>query len=123
MRVALFACALALGCSSGAASSTGDMALPTGNLTWTSFGKRFFATYCNSCHTPGGQGAQQDFSMYSVVQTNAATIRCGVAPAGHLPSGCSGSPPAGQFPIGNGPHPTDGERNSIVAWIDAGAPI
>ena len=121
MRVVLLACLL-LGCSSGA-SSSGDMALPSGNVTWTSFGKQFFASYCNSCHTPGGAGAQQDFSMYSVVQANASTIRCGVAPVGQLPSGCSGSPPAGQFPIGTGPHPTDGERNTIVAWIAAGAPM
>jgi hypothetical protein len=121
MRIVLLACLAVAGCSSSGAAS--DMAMPSGAVTWTSFGRQFFASYCVSCHTPGGAGAQQDFSIYSVVQANAANIRCGVAPAGMLPSGCSGSPPAGQFPIGSGPHPTDGERNKIVAWIDAGAPM
>jgi hypothetical protein len=121
MRLILLACALSVGCSSGGAAS-GDMALPSGATTWTNFGRQFFASYCVSCHTPGGAGAQQDFAQYSVVKANMTNIRCGTAPAGMLPSGCSGSPPAGQFPIGSGPHPTDGERNAIVAWIDNGAP-
>lgn len=66
-------------------------------------------------------GAQQDFSMYSVVVANEANSRCGTAPAGMLPSGCSGTPAAGQFPVGSGPKPSDAERSAIVAWIDAGA--
>ena len=76
---------------------------------------------CVSCHNPGGSASLQDFNQLSVVQANAAVIRCGVAPVGMLPAGCSGNPSAGQFPIGNGPKPTDAERAAIVAWIDSGA--
>jgi hypothetical protein len=117
------------GCSSSGNSSADLAAAPANDLsmaastTWTNFAQSFFSKYCVSCHTPGGQASQQDFSMYSVVVANKTNIRCGVAPAGMLPSGCSGTPPAGQFPIGTGPRPTDAERNTIIAWIDAGAPM
>jgi len=129
MKRLLLALVLA-GCSSSGSSSpdlasAADLATAAdlGQTTWTSFAQSFFSKYCVSCHTPGGQAAQQDFSMYSVVVANKTNIRCGVAPAGMLPSGCSGTPPAGQFPIGTGPKPTDAERNAIIAWIDAGAPM
>src|SRR5512136_1350686 len=88
-----------------------------GGPSWTTFGQQFFQSYCVSCHKPGGQAAQQDFNQYAVVKANAAIIRCGTAPAGMLPSGCSGTPSAGQFPVGTGPMPTDAERNSLVTWI------
>ena len=91
--------------------------------TWTTFAQPFFQKYCVSCHQPGGQASLQDFNQYSVVQANAATIRCGVAPAGMTQSSCGASLAAGQFPIGNGPHPTDGERLTLIAWIDAGLPM
>jgi hypothetical protein len=121
---------LIAGCSSGGGSSSPDLAtsssadLATASAgTWTSFAQQFFQTYCVSCHSPGQSAAQQDFNMYAAVKANMVNIRCGVAPAGMLPSGCSGTPPAGQFPIGSGPHPSDAERNAIIAWINAGAPM
>jgi hypothetical protein len=105
-----------------ACSSQADPNGTGGPVTWSTFPQPFFQHYCVSCHAPGGRATQQDFSQYSVVVANAAVIRCGVAPAGMLPSGCSGNPPAGQFPIGGGPRPSDGERLSLVGWIEAGAP-
>jgi cytochrome c len=97
-----------------------DLAQAQSAYTWTSNAQSFFATYCVSCHTPGGQAQQQDFSQYDVVVANAATIRCGVASTKQ--SGCGSVPAPKQFPIGTGPKPTDGERDAIVAWIDAGTP-
>jgi hypothetical protein len=111
-------------------SSPADLSSPSASadlatITWTNFAQAFFQHYCVSCHSPGVPiSGAQDFNQYSVVKSYAATIRCGVAPAGMLPSGCSGSnPSAGMFPIGMGPHPSDAERLAIVAWIDSGAPL
>jgi mono/diheme cytochrome c family protein len=95
-----------------------DMATP---YTWTSNAQQFFATYCVSCHQPGGQGSVQDFRSYADVMSNSALIRCGVAPVKE--PGCGATPAPRQFPIGTGPKPTDDERNAIVAWIDAGLPF
>jgi hypothetical protein len=110
------------GGSDGPSFTPADFALPVTPDTWTDFANAFFSTYCDSCHTPGGQAAQQNFQMYSVVLANAATIRCGVAPAGQTQSGCGPDPAAGQFPIGNGPKPSAAERLRLIAWIDAGTP-
>jgi len=133
MRFTLALLLIVGGCSSGSPAPEPDLGAPadlaTGGAadlagpTWTNFGQAFFQSYCVSCHMPGGAASQQDFDLYAVVQANSAHIRCGTAPAGMLPSGCSGNPAAGQFPIGNGPKPTDTERSAIVAWIDAGAPM
>jgi hypothetical protein len=121
----LFA-ALLVGCSSG--SPAADLSSPadlssSSAVTWNNFAQPFFQHYCVSCHSPGGQASQQDFDQYAVVKANAANIRCGTAPAGMLPSGCSGTPSAAQFPIGTGPKPSDAERQMIVGWIDNGAPM
>ncbi|MEO6954390.1 MAG: hypothetical protein ABI321_21510 [Polyangia bacterium] len=131
MRIFVLLLAFA-GCSSGAPpvdlGSSVDLASagPTPDLaavTWTTFAQPFSQHYCVSCHSPGGQASQQDFNQYAVVKANAAHIRCGTAPVGMLPSGCSGNPSAGQFPIGTGPMPTDAERQTLVGWIDDGAPM
>jgi hypothetical protein len=88
--------------------------------TWTSWAKGFFAQYCTSCHGPSGS-ATPDFSVLANVVNDSAKIRCGVAST--LQSGCGSSPyPPKQFPIGNGPKPTDAERARVVAWIEAGLP-
>ena len=91
-----------------------------GPVTWTSYAQGFFAMYCNSCHNPSGEASQQDFSQYDQVMANASAIRCGVAPTRQ--SGCGVTPAPKQFPIGNGPFPSDAERSQLVAWIDAGLP-
>jgi hypothetical protein len=101
--------------------------------TWNSFGKTFFATYCVECHNAtipdASADPKQNFNIYSDVTGFDKTIRCGVAPAGQLQSGCptdGAFPPPGQFPIsdakGTNPKPSDAERLRIIAWINAGAP-
>jgi hypothetical protein len=100
------------------ASSAADLAVPV--YTWTNGASAFFTKYCVPCHHPGGAAQQQDFSQLSQVMANSATIRCGVATTQQ--SGCGATPTPRQFPIGNGPKPTDLEREAIVAWIDAGLP-
>jgi mono/diheme cytochrome c family protein len=90
--------------------------------TWTSWAQAFTTEYCVSCHNPTGAGnptGDKDFTMYSVVVTWAATIRCGVAATQQ--SGCGSSPAPRQFPAG-APYPTDAERGRMVQWIDDGTP-
>jgi hypothetical protein len=89
-----------------------------GRDTWDSFAMGFFATYCITCHS-GGR-SPEDFRTLAGVGPAAALIRCGVAPM--MEPGCGKSPAPRQFPIGNGPHPSDSERARIVAWIDGGLP-
>lgn len=88
------------------------------NPTWDSFAADFFDTYCVNCH--GADDNDQDYRTYSDVKQDADTIRCGVAPT--QLEGCSGSPQPSQFPVGNGPKPSDAERRKLVDWIDAGLP-
>lgn len=95
-----------------------------GQDTWCNYVQGFFTTYCDSCHTPGGQGdpsgANLDFTMFTDVQANALTIRCGVAETQDPSWSCT--VPAHQFPIGSGPFPSNADRSRIVAWVDAGTP-
>jgi hypothetical protein len=115
-------------CGGGGAISDGgapDLAAAAADLagapapTYGNFAQSFFATYCVRCH-PSATGSPRDFTMFSVIQTNSHDIACGVSPTAL--AGCSGNPAPGQFPIGNGPFPSDGERNRLVAWIQAGLP-
>jgi hypothetical protein len=123
----------------------GDTATPPGEGggsgdTWNNFAKGFSKTYCVECHNPTKPNPaidpKQDFNIYADVKGLDSTIRCGVAPAGQVQSGCptgpKAFPPPGQFPISNemgsnpsvgtNPRPSDADRLRMVAWINAGAP-
>jgi hypothetical protein len=93
------------------------------NDTWTSWAQSFTTEYCTRCHNSalanGNPTGDKDFTMYSVVVTWAATIRCGVAATQQ--SGCGSSPTPKQFPAG-APFPSDAERDRMVKWIDDGTP-
>jgi len=89
-------------------------------VTWTNFAEEFFAEFCVSCHAPGGQ-ASADFRDYDVVTQRLNAIKCGVAP--EELDNCEGEHPAGWFPIGPGPFPTDDERWTLVEWIEDEAPF
>lgn len=108
-----------LACGGGGGSADAPPAAtdtaPVGD-TWTSFASGFTTTYCAECH--GAGDPLRDFSVLAMVRAEAATIRCGVS-AVEL-DGCS--VPARQFPIGDGPLPSDVERTRFVEWLDAGAP-
>lgn len=87
-----------------------------GGDTWASYAEGFFATYCVECHAE----SPRDFRSMDDVRANAAAIRCGVSDVAL--GDCGAWPPPRQFPIGTGPHPSDEERQRIVAWIDADMP-
>jgi hypothetical protein len=116
---------LLTGCSGGGSTvsdaarpSDAAMALDASTPTYSSFAQPFFMTYCVSCHPSAS--STRDFTQYSVIQTNAHNIACGVSPTAL--AGCSGNPAPSQFPIGTGPHPSDAERNELVLWIMNGLP-
>ncbi len=78
----------------------------SGAVTWDGFARGFFETYCWACHGPGD--AVRDFSLLEEVRAEAETIAAGVGD--------------GTFPIGDGPKPTQLERERLVEWIDLGTP-
>jgi hypothetical protein len=129
-------------CSSGSSSAgntpggpTGDAStnggedasytVPEGGITWDDWGQGFFAQYCVECHGASNPDGL-DFGQQSIVVTNKDLIRCGVCVAQDPSWACPSNLPAKQFPISNSagtnPKPSDGERDEVVAWIDAGCP-
>ena len=101
---------------SGGASD--GMATPD---TWENYAKNFFATYCTSCHNPMDPTGR-DYNIQVDVLSDKSAMRCGVASSQDPAWNCGPSPVAKQFPIGNGPKPSNAERARIVAWINAGEP-
>jgi hypothetical protein len=102
--------------------------------TWTNFAEAFTKTYCVACHNATDPDPtadpQQNFNLYADVVAHDTEIRCGVSPVGVYQSACPTAaqlmagafPPPGQFPIGTGPRPTDGDRLRMIEWINNGAP-
>jgi hypothetical protein len=80
--------------------------------------------FCVSCHNDDNAGvATRDYHLLANVTKEKAAIACGVSPpATFTQRGCMGAPAARQFPVGNGPKPTDAQRDRLVRWIDSGAP-
>jgi hypothetical protein len=89
--------------------------------TWETYAKNFFATYCTSCHNPQ-DSTGRDYNIQADVLSDRVAMRCGVAASQDPAWNCAPSPVPRQFPIGNGPKPSDAERARIVAWINAGEP-
>ncbi|HEY0710390.1 MAG TPA: hypothetical protein VGG33_26515 [Polyangia bacterium] len=94
--------------------------------TWANFAQAFMGKYCVSCHNDDRAGdAARDYHMLSVVVREKVDIACGTAKsqAERTKRACPTSAPrANQFPAGNGPKPTDDERDRLLRWIDAGTP-
>jgi hypothetical protein len=101
----------------GTADSGSADATVTSTDTWTSYVQGFAMHYCVQCH--GANDAARDYRSYDQFKRDDVEIRCGLAPT--QLSGCTGFPPPAQFPIGNGPKPSDAERTRVVSWIEAGA--
>lgn len=102
------------GTTSGTDTGTSGDVAP--EVTWDTTMEAFFATYCVGCHS----ASPKDFTVLDEVKDWADPIRCGVAPSPQ--EGCGSWPPPKQFPVGDGPKPTDAERQVLVDWIDAGMP-
>jgi hypothetical protein len=108
----------------GAGGSSGPDAATSAD-SWDSFASGFFTSYCVSCHNDDKKGEPtRDYHQMANVVREKKEIACGLASsqAAWAQRGCTGFPPARQFPVGNGPKPTDAERDRLVKWIDAGTP-
>jgi hypothetical protein len=104
----------------GAAGGAG-----VGGDTWATYAQSFMETYCVSCHNDDDQGdSARDYHSLEVVKMEASEIACGLAKSEQVwtTRGCSGFPPARQFPVGDGPKPSDTDRDRLLAWIDAATP-
>ena len=111
-----------VGSEAGSSDGSGaEMDGASNQDTWENYARNFFATYCTSCHGPQDPTAR-DYNIQANVAKDRAAMRCGVASTQDPAWNCGPSPVARQFPIGNGPKPSDAERARIVAWIDAGDP-
>lgn len=85
--------------------------------TWESFARDFADTYCVDCHGAGNR--MRDYTGYADLFRDRDRVRCGVSPS--RAAGCGRTPAPRQFPVGNGPKPSDAERSRLVEWIEAGA--
>jgi hypothetical protein len=84
------------------------------------------ARYCVGCHNDDMAGdAWRDYRLLRAVSADSLLIACGLAKSATLRDlrGCpSHAPPARQLPVGDGPKPTDAERDRMLRWIDANMP-
>ena len=82
--------------------------------------------YCASCHNDDNAGdAARNYRMLAAVMREKVDIACGVAKSNvdRTARNCpAGAPRANQFPVGNGPKPTNDERDRLLRWIDANTP-
>lgn len=103
---------------------TGGMEQPAGD-TWENYASGFMSQFCVSCHNDDNAGeASRDYHQLSNVMGESAEIACGLSKSEEDWSarGCTGFPPARQFPVGDGDKPSDEDRDRLIAWIDAGLP-
>lgn len=113
--------AAAVGGSAGSSGSGGQAGAASDS--WDSYAKGFMTTYCVSCHDDDKQGsATRDYHMLGAVKAESSEIACGLTKSmvDWTARGCSGFPPARQFPVGNGAKPSDAERDRLIQWIDGG---
>ena len=106
---------------SGGDAESGSSEAAVATDTWANYAAGFFVTYCVSCHN-AQDTTGRDYDIQANVAKDKTPMRCGVAAAQDPTWNCAASPVAKQFPIGNGPKPSDAERARIVAWITAGEP-
>jgi hypothetical protein len=96
-----------------------------GGDTWEGYAKNFFVSFCVSCHNDDNKGvATRDYHLLANVTKEKAEIACGLtkSQADWSKRGCTGFPPARQFPVGTAAKPTDAERDRLILWIDSGTP-
>jgi hypothetical protein len=99
---------------------------PAPKDTWTGFARDFMARYCVRCHNDDMTGdVWRNYRLLSSVAAEKVVIGCGLAKSSAVRDlrGCpSSAPPARQFPVGDGPKPTDAERERMLSWIDGDMP-
>ena len=101
-------------------SSTGSTCPDQQTLTYTSFARGFFETYCTRCHsaTPAGgsrQGAPPGYNWDEI-----ETVR---AHASEIDRVAAGGPSAiNTFMPPSEPRPSDDERRQLGEWLACGAP-
>jgi hypothetical protein len=82
--------------------------------------------YCVACHNDDMAGVSwRNDRMPSAVSTEILFIACGLANSETVRNlrGCPASAPlARQLPVGDGPKPTDDERDRFLRWIDTNMP-
>lgn len=97
---------LVVGCGS---SGTGATCPSNNTLTYENFGRQFFASYCDRCHS----STQPVMNSLATIRANSTMIDSEAA-AG--PNGTNTAMPEGT------PAPTTAERTQLGQWLACGAP-
>ncbi|MDB4973060.1 MAG: hypothetical protein JWN48_1401 [Myxococcaceae bacterium] len=86
-------------------------------LTYVSFGKPFFDTYCETCHAGSVVGAARQgappsyvFDSAALIKQHAADIRMDAVETRNMPFGSTSL------------KPSDADRAKLGQWLDCGAP-
>lgn len=90
-----------------------DMTCPPGGtpLTYASFGRGFFASYCNACHSSAQHGAPEAYQFDTLDEVRLHADRIFVRAAG----------PNTTMPPGPDDPPED-DRDALAEWLSCGAP-
>lgn len=111
--VVLAALGLVAACGGEGEEITASCPTEGTTLTYDNFGKAFFDTYCNSCHSAEG-AARQGAPSGDVFDTQDAIV----GDKGEIYEVSAGSNPS--MPPGGGP--SDAERAQLAEWLACGAP-
>lgn len=97
---------LAVGCGGGSGATC-----PTNStLTYDNFGRQFFTSYCNSCHTTGTQPTLNTLAQIRAQSTDIDSQAAAGANAVNVAMPESGAAP------------TEAERRQLGEWLACGAP-
>jgi uncharacterized membrane protein len=80
-------------------------------LTYASFGQRFFADHCDRCHTAAKHGAPEGYRFDTLEDVHRHAERIFVRAAG----------PNTTMPVGPNDPPAD-QRDQLAEWLACGAP-
>lgn len=99
---------------------TGAVCPPDSTLTYASFGKAFFDTYCQSCHGSSVRGAVRQGAPSSHAYDDVMGIRSDLA---EIDRRAAAGPDAINVDMPRAfPVPSDAEREQLGEWLACGAP-
>ena len=83
--------------------------------TWENFARVFFTDYCNQCHSSdldfterSGATVGVDYNTYALAVQNSERAKARVV--------------EGTMPPSGSPMPSEGQKQKLIDWVDAGTP-
>lgn len=107
--------------SDSSTGTTGDPACVADSApTWESFGRDFFVTYCNHCHSESLKGNDREHAPFDVNFDTVELVRMQTLKIGNA-AAAEGDDINTFMPVGD-PKPSDEERRILGEWLACGAP-